>query len=233
MIVAAMQPYLFPYLPYYQLAQAVDAFWVLDDVQYIRRGWMNRNRVLLEGQAHPITFPVAKGARSDRVSEKRLAADFDMALHQIIETVTHAYAKAAFRDEVLRLFQGLNTAQSFLSLSLETLRRSFAAMGLSTPLHCASTLGLAEALKGQDRILALCKAVGATTYVNPGGGRALYDPAAFAAQGVALRFLEGQTPPYPQTGTQAFVPGLSILDVIAHVAPEARAAQINAYSVAV
>lgn len=231
MIVAAMQPYLFPYLPYYQLAQAVDAFWVLDDVQYIRRGWMNRNRILLNGQAHPVTFPVAKGQRGDLIAAKQLAAEFDEGLNKLFETLSHAYAQAPFKQEMLGLLQGLAGLQSFLDLALQTLQRSFAAMGITTPLHCASTLSLPQTLRGQDRILALNKAVGATTYINPVGGRTLYDPAAFAAQGIALRFIEGDMPPYPQIGAAPFVPGLSILDLIAQAAPAARASQIRAYSV--
>lgn len=225
-VICAMQPYLFPYLPYFQLAGAVDAFWVLDDVQFIRRGWMQRNRILRDGATEPIVFPVARGTRGDLVSEKMLAEGFEQALNKVVSTLRHAYARAPYRDEMLGLVEGLPMEGRFLDLALEALRRCFAALGIGTPLRLSSGLGLAKELRGQERILALCEAVGARAYVNPAGGRALYDPGAFTARGIVLRFLEGVCPPYPQTGGGAFVPGLSVLDLVAQVPRGNRAGHV-------
>lgn len=219
--ICAMQPYLFPYLPYYQLAGMVDEFWLLDDVQFIRRGWMNRNRILLNGAEHVITFPVASGARADLIADKALAAGFDQALLRLKTTLHHAYHAAPHGMLIDRMMDRLTARhwRGYLEFSLETLRLSFDALSLATPLRLTSVLGLSPDLRGPDRILAICRAAGAERYVNPIGGRGLYDPAHFGAQGIQLRFLAGQCAPYAQTGGQDFRPGLSILDLIAHVAP--------------
>jgi len=220
--ICAMQPYLFPYLPYFQLAAAVDTFWVLDDVQFIRRGWMNRNQILLDGQPHRISFPVSHGQQSDLVRDKTLPDSFNRDLTRIIETINRAYRHAPELDRVRALLAPLPARpwSGFLDLALETLQRSFDSLGLQTPIARTSTLNLPARLRGQDRILAICAATGATTYVNPAGGRVLYD---------GDRFLQGQCPVYPQSGTSEFVPGLSILDLIAHLPSQTLRTQLTAY----
>ena len=230
--ICAMQPYVFPYLPYFQLAHAVDAFWILDDVQYIRRGWMNRNRILLNGAPHQITFPVASGQRDEAVADKRLPDDFDRALARVGTTLHHAYGTARGGAQVLAMSEMLCARPwtRFLDFAMQCLHLVFDRLSLRTPLHFASTLSLPDDLRGQDRILEICARTKARAYVNPVGGRALYDPAAFAARGVALRFLDGHCPPYPQIGTTAFQPGLSILDLIAHLDPVDYAPQLAAFS---
>ncbi len=227
--ICAMQPYLFPYLPYFQLADAVDAFWVLDDVQFIRRGWMNRNRILLDGAPHLISFPVSHGQQSDLIRDKTLPETFQRDLARLTDTILRAYRHAPHRDRLGALLTPLPQRPwaGFLDLAMETLQRSFASLGLQTPLRLASSLSLPTGLRGQDRILAICTAAGARHYVNPIGGQMLYDADAFAARGLRLSFLDGQLDPYPQTGAAAFQPGLSILDLIAHADPRTCRAQLG------
>jgi len=229
--ICAMQPYLFPYLPYFQLAASVDAFWVLDDVQFIRRGWMNRNQILLDGQPHRISFPVSHGRQGDLICDKTLPDTFNHDLSRIIDTITRAYRHAPRQDQLQALLAPLpgRSWARFLDLALETLQRSFASLGLQTPIRLASSLNLSAKLRGQDRILAICAATGATTYVNPAGGRLLYDADAFTTTGVQLRFLQGKCPAYPQSGVSQFVPGLSILDPIAHLSPQTLKTHLTAY----
>ena len=229
--ICAMQPYLFAYLPYFQLAHAVDEFWLLDDVQFIRRGWMNRNRILLNGAEHVITFPVAHGQQEDLIADKRLAAGFDQSLNRLVSTLNHAYGAAAHGPWVHQMMTTLAGQgwSRFLPLAQAALQLCFDRLGLATPVHLASTLRLAPDLRGQARILALCQAQGATRYINPAGGRALYQAAAFADHGIKLRFLQGHCAPYPHPSTSGFVAGLSILDLIAHLGPEDLARQLRNY----
>lgn len=217
--IAVVQPYVFPYLPYYQLVAAVDEFWVLDDVQFIRRGWMNRNYILVGGRKHLFTLPVASGRRDDMILEKTLPADFARALGAFAATIRHGYAKALYRDRVYSMIEDLLARRwtHFLDLAMATLRMSREVLGIQTPLYRTSSLGLTRALKGTERILAICARTGANEYINPSGGLALYDPAVFAQSGVRLGFLRGTCPPYPQTGAADFIPGLSIIDMVAHL----------------
>lgn len=228
--ICAIQPYLFPYLPYFQLAQAVDEFWVLDDVQYIRRGFMNRNWILLNGAPHQITFPVATGHRADLIQDKALADGFDSGFAKLKQTLFHAYGAAPYYAQAVAPLLDLARPPGFLDLALETLGRVFAQLRIKTPVRRTSRLGLAQDLRGQDRILAICAAAQAQSYVNPIGGQALYDPASFAARGVCLRFLNARPAPYRQTGTTQFHPNLSILDLLAHVAPASYSEHLGAFT---
>lgn len=232
--ICAMQPYIFPYLPYYQLADAVDEFWVLDDVQFIRRGWMTRNDILLGGRRHRISFPVVRGQQSDLICEKTLPPEFGAAFRGVIDTLRHAYGKAPHFDQLTGLLEPLRCQSwpHYLDFAMETLRQSFASLGLSTPLYLSSSLGLPSDLRGAERILEICNRTRADRYVNPEGGRPLYDPASFAARKVALYFLQGRLQPYPQLDSNGFEAGLSILDLMAHLPPGEIAGQLQNYTIA-
>jgi len=226
--VAVVQPYVFPYLPYFQLIARVDEFWIFDDVQFIRRGWMNRNTLLVEGARHLFSLPVARGRQTDRIDEKLLAPEFPDALARLAKMLRHAYARAPERDAACSLVDGLAALpwSRFTDFAAESIRRTCTCLGIATPLRFASSLELPDDLHAGERILALCDRVGAKVYVNPIGGRTLYDAATFARHGVRLGFLEGRLEPYPQVGGRAFEPGLSILDLIANLDASVRRAQI-------
>lgn len=231
--IAIVQPYVFPYLPYYQLVAAVDEFWVLDDAQFIRRGWMNRNYILLGGRKHLFTLPVSSGRRDDMILEKTLPADFARALGGFAATIRHAYAKAPYHDRVHNMLENLIARRwtRFFDLAMVTLRISREVLGIKTPLYRTSSLGVAREIKGAERILAICARAGADHYLNPIGGLTLYDPVAFSQSGVRLSFLRGECPAYPQTGAADFIPGLSILDVVANLEPRAISRALGRFTV--
>lgn len=217
--ICVMQPYVFPYLPYFQLASAVDEFWILDDVQFIRRGWMNRNVILLQGKQKLITFPVAGGPRSEMINQKRLGSDFQNEFTKIRKTASHAYTKAPYVDEVASLLCSLeqSTPNRFLDLAVSSMELCFEYLGIETPLYFTSSLSTTRSFKGRDRILSVCREVNASRYVNPIGGADMYDENVFSSEGIELRFLSGNQNPYQQAGVDIFVSGLSILDLIANI----------------
>ena len=218
--IAVMQPYLFPYLGYFQLASSVDEFWLLDDVQFIRRGWMNRNRLLVDGRDHLFTVPVNAGPRNRPVLDVAFHPDTACVLARLVRTVRHAYANAPGRDDVTGILESLiayledGPRLDFTTLTRYALEQVFHHVGITTPIRRVSTLALPTGVRGQDRILAVCAATGATDYLNMAGGRALYRAETFADEGVALQFLDPVMRPYGQP-LEPFVAGLSILDVIA------------------
>lgn len=222
-----MQPYLFPYLGYFQLAAAVDEFWLLDTVQFIRRGWMNRNNLLVNERKMLFTVPVTSGPRHQPILEKTYnQEDALTALDKLARTIRAAYRKAPYRDTTLAVLQSFaqHLAQApqpadFTTATEMALQSCIDAIGLATPLKRISSLGLEETRTGQDRIIAACHAIGAREYVNVIGGSDLYDGENFAASGLELCFLQPVLPEYDQ-GIPTFEPGLSILDVLAHVPPE-------------
>jgi hypothetical protein len=219
--ICVIQPYIFPYLPYYQLAHAVDEFWIFDDVQYIRRGWMNRNYILNNGQRQLFTLPVAKGSRSDLISEKQLSDDFAKSLDNLILSIRNSYARAPHVDVVLGMLAelSLSTWESFLEFSSRSLELTFRRLGVHAPMRRTSRLDIPDELHGAERIIEVCHRAGAQHYVNPIGGLALYDEDSFAQAGLRLSFLKGELPEYPHGAKGAFEPGLSILDFLAWVSP--------------
>jgi hypothetical protein len=225
--IAVMQPYFLPHLPYFQLILAVDVFVHFDDVQFIRRGWINRNRILLHGVPHTFTVPVSKGAQTDLILEKRLASDSLSELHNIRITLTHAYRNAPFRTQALDLFDEItepvlsHESDSLLELLTRSVEIIADKLEIRTSFIRASTLGLPRQLKGKDRILTIAHKLGATSYLNPIGGQTLYDSNSFRRANVRLGFI--QTDPgirYPQGHVREFVPNLSIIDVIANIGVE-------------
>lgn len=225
--VAIMQPYLFPYLGYFQLAAAVDGFWLLDTVQFIQQGWMNRNNLLVNGQRTLFTIPVNKRPRLvDTIDSKVYGPTAVQECTRLVKTLRQSYAKAPHVDTAIAVVQDFaqhlaRTSQpaDFTTATETALQSCLDAIGLATPIRRVSSLGLDDTRTGQDRIIAACRAIGAREYLNMIGGRDLYEAETFAAAGLALGFLQPVLPEYDQ-GLSAFESGLSILDVLAHVPPD-------------
>lgn len=211
MKLAIMQPYLFPYLGYFQLIHAVDAFVILDDVNYIRKGWINRNNILYRGEAKLITLSVSGASQNRHINELSVGGECKKFLKQIY----HAYAKAPrFHDvypilEEILLFEEPDLARYLASI----LKRICAYLGMSPAWYMSSRISIEGGLRGEARILAICSALGATHYINLPGGRELYNSTQFASLGIRLSFIMPGEIVYPQFGDN-FVPNLSILDVM-------------------
>lgn len=186
-----MQPYFLPYIGYFQLIAAVDKFILLDDVNYINRGWINRNRISIRGQPHWVTLPLVKASQNRLISEIELQSNTDWR-RKLAQTVRANYAKAPFFAQAYPIIEKVF---DFPTLNLSAfLYHSFglvtAYLGITTLIMPTSAVYPRGDLKGQHRILDICQRVGATSYLNPPGGKELYDVELFSAGGVELHFLE-------------------------------------------
>lgn len=228
--VAVMQPYLFPYLGTYQLAHAADCFVFFDDVAFIKKGYIHRNQLLLDGQAHAFSVPVRQMSQNRTILQHDYTGDWEH-----LRGLLHAaYRKAPNHAAVMPLVEAVigEANENVAHKNARSLRLVFEYLGLAREWRFASDLPSAGPLRGAERIQDLCRQLGAQTYVNASGGRALYDAAAFSAQGLALRFLQSQGTPYAQQGGGAFVPNLSMLDLLMHLPPEAVREQLTRYTLA-
>lgn len=213
MKLAIMQPYFFPYIGYFQLIAASDVFVLHDDVQYIKGGWVNRNRILLNGESRMITFPVQKNAYDLPINARNYVDD-KQARKDIINLLKQAYAKApCYRQvfpilEELLMFQDNNVARFNENL----IRRIADFLGLNCKIITSSGMEKDDSLAGEQRVLEICKRLGATDYTNTIGGTELYHQETFQKCGITLRFLEAENERYDQ-GRDAWVPFLSIIDV--------------------
>jgi hypothetical protein len=215
-----MQPYLFPYLGYFQLAYAVDEFWLLDTVQYIQRGWMNRNTIRSNDKKHLFTIPVKADSRDEKISNKRFSSDATHALQKLVRSLVNGYARAPFKHQAIELVLEtgafLETEKDFTSVVHFSLEKCFSKLGIRTQIRRISELNLESDMDAQSRIIAATARTGATRYLNMIGGAELYNAQDFQAAGLDLGFVAPVLTPYEQAGAP-FIPGLSILDLIAHL----------------
>jgi hypothetical protein len=192
MIISMMQPYFFPYLGYFQLIAQSDVFVFRDDVQYIKAGWINRNRILdASGREAWITLPVTAASHRLTIGERAYQLGVEHR-RRILRQVEGAYfGSPNFRDalplvhEVMQ-FGDANVATFNINLLEAVTRR----LGLHVRFARASDLPNPRQLAGQSRVIDICARFGATNYVNPVRGRSLYEAQAFEDCGVELGFLK-------------------------------------------
>jgi hypothetical protein len=208
-----MQPYFLPYIGYWQLLAAVDCFVVYDNIQYAKRGWINRNRFLRHGTDALFTLPLKKGSDFLNVADRSIADDFDPAT--LLNPLAAAYRKAPFFGTVFPVIEAIVTAapRNLFEYLYNSLVTTAHYLEIRTPIVVSSTVSIDHGLKAERKVLALCKALGATRYVNFIGGRELYAESTFAEQGIELKFIQSRPISYRQYG-DPFVAGLSIVDVM-------------------
>lgn len=214
MTLAIMQPYFLPYIGYMQLMDAVDTFVLYDDVSFINRGWINRNRLLINGQEHLFTIPLKDASQNKRISEVHLADDPKWR-SKLLKTIEQGYRKAPYYQTVMPLTEKIInfTTDSITELIHFSLIELNQYMGISTRLVASSSIYENADLKAQERILDICRQEKATRYINPIGGIELYDTPTFTQAGIDLKFIKSRRVDYPQFKND-FVPWLSILDVL-------------------
>lgn len=219
MKIAIMQPYFLPYIGYFQLIAAVDRFVIYDTVQYTKKGWVNRNRLLRNDQAVTFTLPLKKASDFADICQREVAADFDRG--KLVRQFAQAYRTAPQFGRVMPLLQDILACPepNLFQFIQYSLTRCCAFLKIATPILVASQIEAPKPGKAVDRVLGICKSLGADRYINPVGGLDLYIPAAFRAQGLDLRFLKSRVTDYSQFGA-AFQPALSIIDVMMFNSPD-------------
>ena len=229
--VAMMQPYLFPYLGYFQLIARSDVFVLGDDLQYVKGSWMNRNRILVNGQPKLVTFPLRKGNQYDRINQRWLCDDFAQEAEKLLKTIEYAYARAPYKAEVFELLREIlmHPERNLARFTEHSIRRICAYLNIVTPIRIGSELGLPARMGKQERVVSIAHKLGAELYINPIGGLDLYCPAYFRAHGLLLRFLRMDELSYTQLN-QPFVPSLSIIDVLMFNSRSEAQALLKRYS---
>jgi hypothetical protein len=213
MNLAIMQPYFFPYIGYFQLIRSVDLFVVYDNIKYTKKGWINRNRMLQNGKDVMFSLPLESDSDYLAVRERALAADFKR--DKLLNQITGAYRRAPYFaltfplvEQVVR-YEDTNLFRFLHHSIVKTCEH----LGITTEIRISSGIAIDHDLKNQDKVLALCEAVGANTYVNAIGGMELYLKETFRERGIDLKFIRSKPLEYPQFG-DTFVPWLSIVDVM-------------------
>lgn len=215
MKLAIMQPYLFPYVGYFQLINAVDKFVIYDDVNFIKKGWINRNKILLNNSAYSFTLPLRNASQNRLICEIELAPEFKKWRKKFFRTIQTAYRKAPFFDRAYTYLEKnlCYPARNLSDFIRNSLQETCSLLNIVTEMVVSSSHYQNRGLKAEQRILDICRQENASIYLNAFGGQQLYAKELFERQGRSLLFLKCEIDVYRQF-KPPFTPNLSIIDVL-------------------
>lgn len=211
---AIMQPYLFPYIGYFQLMNAVDNFVFYDTANYIKGGWINRNRVLSQDGWQYWGLKV-HGSSNLRIMDVETVSD-NVAKMKRLMTLEQVYSKAPYRDRVLDLvYCSIFPNRLISDIAIKSCISVFYYLGIECPgITRSSAFGLPKGRN--EKITYMCDLLDTTMYINAIGGRDLYTQNDFPFD---LRFLKTGDITYSQNRNE-FIPNLSIIDVLMFNSPD-------------
>ena len=214
MRVAIMQPTYLPWAGYFGLMQSVDLFILLDNVQFARRSWQQRNQIKSPSGAKWLTASVQKRGRRDQlISQVELDNSGGFAdVHR--KTIIHCYRKAKyFENYSADLFKQICYPKTMLcDLNQSTIELLASQLNISTPIQSASDIGGVG--NKADLLADICKIVGATQYISvPGSKGYLEGSSAFDERGISVRYFQFDHPFYEQLHGD-FLPYMSVMDML-------------------
>lgn len=228
---AIMQPYFMPYIGYFQLINSVDEFIIYDNIQYTKKGWINRNRILVNGKDQLISLPIKKDSDYLDVVNRSLSKSWHKDKIKILNTIKSCYRKSPFFNEAYSIIERcLNVPNTNLfEFIYQTILILNDFLGIKTKMIISSNVDADHSLKSQDKVLAICKARNASMYINSIGGTELYDKTVFKESGIELNFIKSNSIQYKQFNNE-FVPWLSIIDVLMFNSKEQIQEYFNEYT---
>jgi hypothetical protein len=226
---AIMQPYFFPYLGYYQLIGAVDKFVVFDDVNFINRGWINRNNILVNGEKFLFSIPLCDASQNKLIKDIEIHPG-EIWKRKALRTIEQSYGKAKYFKEGYPIVSnvinsGVNGISELAQLSLFAVAKY---VGLNTEFVDSSVQYNNSKLTGQSRIIDVCKREVTKKYMNLIGGMEIYSKDLFDAEGIELRFIKTKPYFYRQFDDK-FVNNLSMIDILMFNSRDEIAALLQNY----
>jgi hypothetical protein len=232
MKVAIMQPYFVPYIGYFQMIAAVDVFVIYDNIEYTKKGWINRNRILKNGEPDMITLPLAKSSDYETIANRFLADEFHAKEKQkLYQKIKELYRKAPHYKETMLLVDSIfdSSESNLFHFIHQSITRILDYLRIPTKIVVSSQLPIDHSLKAQEKVIALCKQLQAHTYINAIGGVELYQSTEFQLAGIKLQFIKSAFPAYTQLD-HPFVPWLSIVDVLMFCGEEYTQKHLHEYN---
>lgn len=227
--IGIMQPYFFPYFAYWQLLNYVDKYVVYDDVNYINKGWINRNYILLNGKKHLLTLPLEGASQFLHINQINFISDVKQR-EKILKTLTYAYKKAPYFSFIYPMVEKIIMGKTvnLAEVLLQSIYDICAYLDIKTTILLSSGLKKDNCLKGEDKVLSICKLLKADSYINAIGGQELYSVQKFRQNSIDIKFLKMKNITYLQFNND-FVPCLSIIDVLMFNAKEKVQMMLNQF----
>jgi hypothetical protein len=213
--IAIMQPYFFPYIGYFQLINAANEFVIYDNIEFTKKGWINRNRILVNQADAFITLPLKKDSDYLHVKDRYLADTWDIERKKMLNRITESYRKAPYFKETYEVIEKciLYEDRNLFKFILHSLQTLMQYLNIKTNLVISSSILVDHQLKSDAKVMAICKERGADMYINPIGGIVLYDKNHFKQNNLELQFQKSNSITYKQFNND-FLPWLSIIDVM-------------------
>jgi hypothetical protein len=226
MTVGIMQPYFMPYIGYFQLINSVDEFVIYDNIQYTKKGFINRNRILSNGKERVISLPLKRNSDYLDIVERELSDSWEKDKNKILNTVKSSYNKSPYFEESYDLISKCvnNPEVNLFKFIYDSIILINKYLDIKTKISISSTIDIDHTLKSQNKVLAICKERNASQYINSIGGVKLYDKETFEQNNIKLNFIKSNLIQYNQFSNE-FMPWLSIIDVLMFNSKE----QINKY----
>ena len=222
MKIAIMQPYIFPYIGYFQLINSVDIFVFYDDVNFIKGGWINRNRICVNKMDYLYTIPLKSQSQNVLIKDIYLSNEiYYKWLNKFYRTLEESYKKSNNFLVVFELVKNvlevdLTKNYSISDLAVDSIIKVSEYLELDTMFYRSSMLtNNSKGLERSDRLIQISNELGSNTYINAESGKHLYDKEYFKSNGIDLFFLKSHAPQYPQF-SNLFIPFLSVIDILMH-----------------
>lgn len=217
MTLAVMQPYLFPYIGYFQLIKAVDVFVFYDDVNFIKQGWINRNQILVNHEANLFTVPLKKASSFKQINQVEINTSlYPQWQKKFLRKIEQSYTKAPYFKEAFPLISNVFSAplSNISNLAIYSIIEISNYLELNKKFMISSeTFSETKEQERTQRLISINHHLKATTYINALGGKELYSKEEFRREGVKLHFLKPNLNTYEQSGGE-FVKGLSMIDIL-------------------
>lgn len=219
MKIAIMQPYFFPYIGYFQLLKSVDKFIFYDDVNYIKGGWINRNRLFLAGAVRYMTIPLEDASSFKKINKISSKQDGKWK-NKILSSMDQSYSKSAFYNPVRDLVENAldDSSESLAVFAKRSIKLVASYIGIDANFVESSAIYKNQEKNGIDRIIDICHIEKASEYWNLPGGRDIYCSDVFKQKNIDLKFVNASIENYQQNSNE-FIPGLSVIDVLMHNEP--------------
>lgn len=222
-----MQPYFFPYIGYWQLIKAVDTFVIFDDVNYINKGYINRNNILVNGQKQLFTLELIGASQNRLINEIEVGSN----QNKMLKTISMSYKKAPCFSEVFPIIESIlmceeKNLSKYLGNSLKILAEY---LNIKTRFLYSSDILKDNELKGEEKIIDIVKRLNTSVYINAIGGQELYDREVFAKNNLELYFLNPKSQEYKQFKNE-FIPNLSIIDLMMFAKNDDIQEMLNKYT---
>lgn len=214
--IGIMQPYFLPYIGYFQLINLVDEFVIYDRIEFTKKGWINRNRMLQNDKDEFFTIPLKKDSDYLYINQRFLSDNSQVEKSKILRKIEANYRKSPQFSTVFPIIEKIfqSSHNNLFDFIFHSICEINAYLDITTKIIKSSELPQnIETFKAQEKVIEICKNLNANKYINAIGGVDLYKKEDFEKEGFQLNFIKTSIINYTQFNKE-FVPWLSIVDVM-------------------